>query len=594
MKKWLNILAVALLFGTSAAEAMNVFDVYRLMQEKNRLEEMSHRRASGFVTDEVVASRANVTAQTEVQAPVVAVATYYEVKPGDTLLSRFGARATPEVCRLNKLANCNVIFVGQKLRLPDNVRGQDGMMVFGNTVQKTGVPKAKPPVVSCITLGAAPWNPDHNLARTLQGIDLLTTLTPAQRELAKRKVVFGERATEKELVGQQIFKEMLYQSTVGAKEAKHVYDKPICSSLQGGRPEVMDTYDLGEGVYLSIPRRCGNPAVFLKPVPRKEPPAAVPQEPPMVPVLPAPSQEEPPLLATPPIPVPLEKEGRSVCLFDPRAVIGQEHEPKHEGNDAHSTFLSAALDCTWRGESGTHGVGFGFQGSWWNGKVNGGLGEFWGRMLAFGPGYKYQDDTGWNVDARLLFGRIHENFDQGDYASSRTINLVGPAVSANLGQRRARGEKFLPETRLFGIVGWPTSVEANHSWQGKSIADTSELSRFGSYLNLGVHQDVYDFESFTLWGRVGYFRESPVSETMNLRIGISDPQRICGIGVGLDFDLMNGGDAKGWGWWCDVVKGVNVVRAEYRLSQVVKETGASFEEDGTLFVPMPSVAKPAN
>ncbi len=593
------IIVAALLSGVSAMGS-GPWEVYNLLQEKQRLEAPNPGRVSGSVTDEVRVGGAQPEAQALVAVAPKSVSkpasiptvnieqAFYIVRPGDTGLGRFGALGWSQVVELNKLTNPNRIFPGQKLRLPENVRARDDMMVFGGAVVKTRAAKPIKPEVACITLGVAPFNPEHSLARTLAGIDLLNTLSPQQKALAKEKVALANKTTTNELVDQQIFTEMLYQSKVSG-QAKHVYGKPLCSADEGGQPEIMDSYDLGDGVFLAIPRRCGNPAVLMKPVLRREELVVVPQEPPP----PPPAVVEKPVPAPEPAPMPKEtpkEQPAPVCLLDPKMVVGQEHEPVQDGNDAHSSFLTAALYCTWRGtwldDAGTHGVGFGLQGSWWSGRVNGGVGKFQGRLLAVGPGYEWISDKGWNVEGKVLFGRIHEYFNQGEYASSRTIDIVGPAASLNLGQRRARGEKFLPETRLYGMLGLPTSVEAEHSWEGKSIADTAELARFGFYLNLGLHQDVYDFEKFTLWGRAGYFNENPVSETANLRVGISDPQRICGIGVGLDFDLKQGGEAIGWGWWCDVVKGTQVVRSEYRLSQIIKETGATFLEDGTLFVPM--------
>ena len=92
------------------------------------------------------------------------------------------------------------------------------------------------------------------------------------------------------------------------------------------------------------------------------------------------------------------------------------------------------------------------------------------------------------------------------------------------------------------------------------------------------------------YAQLGYFLESPSSESMSARLGISDPARIVGVGVGFDKDLQNGGHAvAAWGWWVDVVKGVQVGRSKYRRHQIVTEAerrGTLIEEarDGGLII----------
>lgn len=158
---------------------------------------------------------------------------FVRVDPGDTLSALF-REETARACELNlelgriKSKNCDQIRPGEELQRPAKLPAKQA---------KAARPQRSEP--ACITIGAAPFNPEHKLERMLQGIDLLTKLTPEQKELAKQKFARGEMATENELVGQQIFKEMLYQSTQVKQGVKHVYGKPICSSEQGGQPEVI-------------------------------------------------------------------------------------------------------------------------------------------------------------------------------------------------------------------------------------------------------------------------------------------------------------------------------------------------------------------
>lgn len=492
-------------------------------------------------------SSAPVASSSVVSVPESAIvepapAARYVVREGDVMTARFG-KAAAAVCALNKIRNCDVIYPGQELLLPTGVKAG-----------KYVVRAARNP--SCITLGVAPWNPEHQLERTLEGINQLTTLTPVQKAVAKQKVMSGEKASKDELTGRTVFREMLYQSRESFAKAKHVYDKPVCTSEEGGKVEVMDTYDLGDGTYLAIPKRCGNPAVYVKPVEPAPPPEPEGTNPP----------EEPPV-APPEEPVAEEES----CLLDPKLVIGQEHEPRHDGNDAHSTFLSGAVYCTWRGENGTHGVGIGGQASQWDGLVDHGAGKFSGHLATVGPAYEYISDNGWDAEGKLLFGKLVERFREGDYQSERQFNIAGVSGAANMYQREMAGEKALAKTQVFASVFFPLSHDAEHSWQGNQITDTTDLRKFNFYVNAGVRQEIYNFGAFKLYGDLGYFLEDPTSESMSARIGITDPNSICGIGIGIDHDLKHGGDANAWGWWCDIVKGVKVVRRQHRMSQVIVE-----------------------
>ena len=461
------------------------------------------------------------------------------VTRGETLRSIAGA-SWKAVCKANNLADCNKIRVGQKIHM---TVGQTPKMSLLTIITKNP---------ACITLGVAPLNAEHRLELALEGIDALMTLTPKQKETAKQKFKAGQKASSRELVGTQHFGEMLYRSKV-SKKVVHVYDKPICTPDEGGQTEVMDTYDLGDGVFLANPKRCGNIATFTKAARKPEP--VVPQP-----------------VVQPETVVPEVAVTSSGCPLDPKAVIGQEHEPKHSGNDAHSTYLAGAVYCTWRGENGTHGVGIGGQASMWTGLVNGGAGRFSGHFAALGPAYEYISDNGWDFEAKALIGRLDEHFVQGDYyRSERHFTLIGPALSYNNYERRQHGEQWFPETQLSGVLGFPLTKSVAHSWQGKAIENTTELSKFGVYFNAAIRQWIYDGDVVQPYVQLGYFLESPSSESMSFRVGFADPHRVCGIGFGFDHDLKSGGNAKAWGWWCDLIKGAEVVRDHHRLSQVIEK-----------------------
>ncbi len=497
--------------------------------------------------------------------------TVHTVTPGQNLgvIAKQYDQSWKTLCAYNGLANCNVIKPGDPIRIP----------------ARQTVVKSEPR--GCIDLNTAPWNRFGDPKRRLEAIDANADLTAEEKIEAKALVAAG-RGERGMVTGDMVFKAMPFRSKNGT--IKFLHNVRICTPEQGGRPEAMETWKLSTGKTLVDMLSCGNITFMVTakpdPEPEKEPdPKPDPDPTPGPQPQPDPQPEPQPEPEPDPTPEPDES-----CPFDPKLFFGQEKEPKRAGNRANSSHAKAALYCTWRGEGGTHGVGFNFMGTWFNGLVNGGSGHFGGQMLSFGPSYEFISDDNWNLELSLLFGRLHENYGQAQLRQERTINLVGPAASLNLGQRRARGEAWFPETRLFAQYGFATSVDASVT-NFLQPGDATDYSRFGSLFQAGIHADVLDAEWFTLWARAGYFRESPFSETMNLRVGVSDPYRICGVGIGMDFDLLHGGQAFGYGWWCDGMKGIRVVRAEYRLSQIVKETGATFEEDGTLFVPMPP-AKP--
>lgn len=497
-------------------------------------------------------------------ASVWAGETVHKVTPGQTLsviAAQYGQN-WKTLCAYNNLANCNVIKPGDPIRIPTR-----------NTVVKS-----EP---ACINLNAAPWNRYGDPVLRLKAIEANPDLT-AEEKIEAKALVSARRGERGMVTGDMVFKAMPFRSKNGT--IKFLHNARICTPEQGGRPEAMETWKLSTGKTLVDMLSCGNITfmVTAKPEPEKEPDPKRDPDPTPEPQ-PQPDPQPEPQPETEPDPTPEPDES---CPFDPKFFLGQEKEPKRAGNRANSSHAKAALYCTWRGEGGTHGVGFNWMGTWFDGLVSGGSGHFDGQMLSFGPSYEFISDDNWNLELSLLFGRLHENYGQAQLRQERTINLVGPAASLNLGQRRARGEVWFPETRLFAQYGVPTSVDASVT-NFLQPGDASDYSRFGSLFQAGIHADVLDAEWFTLWARAGYFRESPFSETMNLRVGVSDPYRICGVGIGMDFDLLHGGQAFGYGWWCDGMKGIRVVRAEYRLSQIVKETGATFDEDGTLVVPMP-------
>lgn len=506
------------------------------------------------------------------------------VRPGDTL-GKIAVTAGYEVRALgsyNNLADVNRIFVGQTIRFP--TRGESVVAL-----------KRPAKEVSCITLGVAPWNAETDMvrrrARALQGINLLTTLTPAQRELAKAKFLMGETVTEKELVGQQIFGEMLYRSQVSG-EAKHVYGKAICSPDEGGVPEVMDTYDLGDGVFLAIPKRCGNPAVFLKSVPpREEPPPPPPPQ--------QPSPHPPPAVEVPEEPTtspPSVAPKEAVYRWDWELVVGQEHD-----RTSHSNFGSGAVYGFFvDGAGAEHAFGIGGTRSSWHGRTDAGFG-FDGRLWGYGPAYRFSAyEGGWDFGLKLLpWAGLTENGASGAYQSHKkydSATLDGLTLAYNNYVRELKGERILFKHQLFVSAFKPTGAgDVGHSWEGKPISDTTELAKLDHVVNVGGRLGLYDFSEedgaigAKLWFAAGWFQEAPsLAETANWRFQLSDKHERVFIGFGRNYDLLNGGNIFGFGWSWDIRKTVYVHREDERRAQFIakiEQAGGRLDKDGMVILP---------
>jgi len=449
----------------------------------------------------------------------MATANAYTVKAGDTL-SKVAGKNWKVVCKVNNLKDCNIIRVGQELNLD----------VLPAKVSKTRFRTV--PTNACVTLGTAPFNPGHIISRTLQGIDLLTTLTPGQKALAKVKVLFGMTASSNELVGQQVFVEMLYQSKEN-KEVVHVYDKLICSPEQGGVPEVMDTYDLGNGVFLSLPRRCGNVAVFMKtpespPVPDESPPV-VEETPPVIEVPVESSLEEPESLG-------------SVCKHQVDAYTGAGkvwHNDSHYGYIGFDWYVKQWSFIDECGE--THRLGFGGDYSAGSGQA-GADGSFsWDAITLRPVAYKYTGTDGKTLRLRILITKIQDGVraDDDRYRNNRTIFEWGPeAIFTNQG-RKDSGEKWFSEHRISASVLFAYNKSGSHSWEGTPITDTAELLQVKGMIRAGARLYVYDLDGGQrVFVQAGISVQWPnVARSLGISVGLDGPDELWTVFVGPNFDL---------------------------------------------------------
>jgi len=447
----------------------------------------------------------------------------YTVKAGDTL-SKISGKNWKAVCTANSLKDCNTIHVGQKLNL--DVASAKLLKTHLETIT------AK----TCITLGAAPFNSEHSIKRTLQGIDLLTTLSPEQKAIAKRKVVFGEKATSSELVGQQIFKEMLYQSK-STKKVVHIYDKMICNPETGGVPEVMDTYSLGGGVFFSNPRRCGNPSTFfIEPVVELPPVVEPPPPPPVV----LPPVVTPPEMESPPPSVPVKSSG--ICAHQVDAYTGA---GKVWNNDSHYGYIGFdwyVKQWSFIDECGeTHRLGFGADYAAGSGQA-GTDGTFrWDAITLRPVAYKYTGTDGKTLRLRILITRVQDGVkaDMDRYQNERTIFEWGPEAIFTDQGRKDSGEKWFSEHRASVAVLFAFNKSGSHSWEGTPITDTAELLKVKGMIRAGARLYIYDLDGGQrVFVQAGLSAQWPnVARSLGVSVGLDGPDELWTVFVGPNFDL---------------------------------------------------------
>ncbi len=567
---------------------------------------------------------------TKAEPAVVVPDSTYTVKSGDQLLKLFGRKGAAVVCEDNKLASCDHIRVGQVLKLRAGVTPREAKAatpVIAKPAAKPAsettaivTPATKPVIAKRVArtykyaaprpvavvpktneageilyrrVGTAPLNGcgKKNVATVSEEAWEVLGLSNDDREYLREHADLANGPRIHFTVAEglhQIETDVRLEKVTFCRAGKATAIGPMRTAWDAKESVYGERFMLPSGKTLVWMRNCFNwvilpeeKTVFAPPPPPAEPPVA--ESPP-----PEPIAIEPPADERVPA-TPVAEVAKSFCnRFDPHLVVGQEHEPRHDGGDqADSNFLAAALYCTWRNEDddGTHGLGAKLTASSWSGTVNQRAGKYAGHMHLVGPAYEYISDDGWDAEVSVpMVGKLHERFHQDKYESRRDFTLAGISAGYNNYERRLRGEPWFPETQVFGTAAVPLSRAVSHSWDGQPITDTEELSRFGVYANAGVRWWLYeDEDSMVLpYLQLGYFLETPSSESMSARLGIADVNRICGIGAGVDHDLKRGGDVLARGWWCDVVKGARVGRSAHRKHQMVVEAadrGITVEEN---------------
>lgn len=511
--------------------------------------------ASGPIVDEVV----------DKEEP-----TEHVIKRSDTLIKiakQYG-KDWKELCLENKLEDCHDIRPGQKLSLVVS----DATLARMNKVGKRFfVPKDRYQLVDC--------------SKTKLGYCVFNR--PGGDPVCKKSDQIAVLARDLEIP-----KETAKKWTTAAKKRKLIKAGTFIDGLSFGhgywKGRVLVKQDMWANVGEIDGKWVGQFELCCNFFPMTPPPVQeLPSAEPPAPALPAPPASAPPpdvpASAPPatvePTPVTKAPKPKDMCdHIDPAVSVGQEYTLSHDdGAKDDSTFGTASVYCLVRmpNDKGSHGLGAKITASMWDGNTSGDRGQFSGWNVLLGPSYKQILDIGVDWEVSIVGGKQVEKYQEGAYASKREFDLAGLTAGLNDYRRRVNGEEWFPEWQVFGALTFPLGKDVSHSYFGKPIADTGDLSRFNFGLQAGFRQWIY--ESPDAWVhpyfQAGIFVQHPTSASMSLRAGIADPNHIVGFGAGVNCDLKE--DCKDFvpavGWWADPVKGGRVVRDGVRQRQIVSE-----------------------
>lgn len=514
--------------------------------------------------------------------------TIITVKSSDTvskIAQRYGVK-TSNLCAQVKGGNCNVIRPGQKFVISIGAAAKSSVnSAVSKSVSQVHVPTASAsgeflwkvvggaPLRGCgakddATINAEAWQ--------VHGI------SPENQEELKKLVSARSFSFKKLSVGER------FESVTFCEKGHAVLRTNVVAAWDMAKTVMAEEYVLSDGTVWYWVRNCGNwvPGLPQTPKAPELPPQVVVKEPPQAPppvVAEPPKSEEPPV-SSPPV---AEKKQEALCEFDPKLVFGEEYEPQYRGDHSKASYLSAAAYCTWRGKDGTHGLGAMLLASKWNGTVNHGAGHFDGSFVQYGPSYEYIADDGWDLQIGLpMFGKLKEHYQGGEYESHRNFRTLGVTASANFYQPKMDGKEWFYETQVSGTAAVPVGKSVSHTWQGREIADTSELSKLSYYANVTVREYITRVKTnsvlgeLELYGQTGFLFEIPGSRMGELRVGVAGFERCVGVGAGVDFNLISDSVVPAWGWWVDGIACANLARAEYRRQQVkveAKEMGVEID-----------------
>lgn len=452
----------------------------------------------------------------------MAYASTIVVVKGDTLTS-IGKKAhysAQALCRANpQIAtrkSCNDLRVGDKVNFPG----------FSKTSQLA----VKKPA-SCVNLGAAPFNRFGSTSLRIQGIELNPDLTKEEKIEAIAKVK-GEKGDRRLIAAGMVFKSMPFKS----KNGKVIFlkDVNVCTSEQGGRAEVIETWPLSTGTVIGDPLSCGNIGVMELPKPVLAPPAPVVKSPSVPPVVEPPKElPPPPVVSTPPPPA----EKIACDEWDVHASAGVELS---KGADTRSLagYLEGevgACPFKWEGKDGVFnemliaGRYHETNDNWreWDGK---------NRTALLGVGLRRTDKDG-SVDMyRLMAGSRMNDGSQGLYTQSARWNVVGL-----YGTHYRVEDDGTNETHYrWGILAPFGDAKGSASWDGTALS----LPRYNGSLEAGIRRYfTKQGEDWRVFGEINATVVSPDYAGIGPRIGVcNERDTLCVLG-GVNIDVQNGGTA---------------------------------------------------
>ena len=441
----------------------------------------------------------------------------HTVQAGETL-SGIAGNNWKAVCTMNHIEDCDKIDVGQKIVLPESMPAQAETSRVKQSVRPVVSKQTKSAKVEaqCIQLGADPYNAKNAMFRAVDGIKALTTLTDVQKDLAVRMYMahkqdsqFYANEIQTVPVDGRVFAEMLSGS---GSVVKHTYQKPICA-VQG---ESMETYDLGDGVYLAIPEICGNPSVFISEETSVESEIEIVEEP-----IPEPEEE---MI----FPVHAE-ESKSELPCDLQAGVGVYANSVYRG----AWGYAEGLCYVFKHGEWQHGPGFYVMGGGGESLTSTYSNTEYGLGLQYGLQHNFINERNFpstfEVKARWLpWDHMEGSNDEGYF-----VEQDGQKLGVYGSYYEKHGDK------LFGLIGeawWSFDESVESSWSGQQAQDRGTLGVFGLYEHALGESENWRLRwilgwQYTNWDSQNWLRFIPefryhewlmIGPQLSLPLGISD------------------------------------------------------------------------
>ena len=284
------------------------------------------------------------------------------------------------------------------------------------------------------------------------------------------------------------------------------------------------------------------------------------------------AEEERPTIETEETPHEEVTPAEAVRIFDGDAFVVTGGEFDGRGNiDGFLSFEGAFYPFIIDGENTRDEFGVGTMDSMWGGKNYQGF-KWNGGYATIGPAGKHVDYSGWDASIKLLIGIVGENGRDaaGDYRSHRGFGVFGLSFSLNDYERELRGETTFTETQFYGSILFPFSMDAEQSWQGRSISDTRDLRKLNCIMSVGAREFLYNWEFWRLYVQGGFFMEDPTTHSLSFRIGVSDIHKISFAGVGPNANLDHGTLALGADMGVDLLRAWDYERAQHRRTAMIE------------------------